>query len=65
TSDVHNHKAVHYTTWVMWFCAGEDFCHTLHIMDSRGESVVVNKKCTDHTECSPHRVGCLSIDTQT
>ncbi|KAJ4440220.1 hypothetical protein ANN_08359 [Periplaneta americana] len=44
---------------------GEDFCHTLHIMDSRGESVVVNKKCADSSECSPQRVGCLSIDTQT
>lgn len=47
------------------FSAGEDFCHTLHIMDSRGESVVVNKKCADRSECSPQRVGCLSIDTQT
>ena len=52
-------------TWVMCFSVGEDFCHTLHIMDSRGESVVVNKKCADQSECSPQRVGCLSIDTQT
>ena len=52
-------------TWVMWFSAGEDFCHTLHIMDSKGESVVVNKKCADESECSPQLVGCLSIDTQT
>ncbi|XP_063220550.1 ly6/PLAUR domain-containing protein 6B-like [Bacillus rossius redtenbacheri] len=43
---------------------GEDFCHTLHIMDSRGHSVIVNKKCTDRSECSPKRVGCLDIDTQ-
>jgi hypothetical protein len=49
----------------MWFSVGEDFCQTLHIMDSRGESVLVNKKCANQTECSPQRVGCLSIDTQT
>ncbi|XP_066995147.1 ly6/PLAUR domain-containing protein 6 isoform X2 [Anabrus simplex] len=43
---------------------GEEFCHTLHIMDSHGESVIVNKKCADQYECSPQRVGCLDIDSQ-
>nr|CAD7611288.1 unnamed protein product [Timema genevievae] len=42
----------------------KDFCHTLHVMDSRGQSVVVNKKCANSSECSPQRVGCVSIDTQ-
>uniref|UniRef100_A0A1B6KVG6 UPAR/Ly6 domain-containing protein n=1 Tax=Graphocephala atropunctata TaxID=36148 RepID=A0A1B6KVG6_9HEMI len=44
---------------------GENFCHTLHIMDSTGASVVVNKKCADSTECLPQAVGCVSIDSQT
>ncbi|KAL1122318.1 hypothetical protein AAG570_003723 [Ranatra chinensis] len=44
---------------------GEDFCHTLHIMDSTGASVVVNKKCADTTECWPLGVGCVLVDTQT
>ncbi|XP_039277066.1 ly6/PLAUR domain-containing protein 6B [Nilaparvata lugens] len=44
---------------------GHNFCHTLHIMDSRGASVIVNKKCSDSTECWPHSVGCMHIDTQT
>ncbi|BES94257.1 Hypothetical protein NTJ_07066 [Nesidiocoris tenuis] len=44
---------------------GEDFCHTLHIMDSTGASVVVNKKCADSTECWPLGVGCVIVDTQT
>ncbi|XP_073977671.1 ly6/PLAUR domain-containing protein 6B-like [Rhodnius prolixus] len=44
---------------------GEDFCHTLHIMDSKGASVVVNKKCADSTECWPLGVGCVLVDTQT
>ncbi|XP_046387584.1 uncharacterized protein LOC124157123, partial [Ischnura elegans] len=43
---------------------GEWFCHTLHIMDSRGESVVVHKKCADDIECSSQGVGCLQIDAQ-
>ncbi|KAK7874552.1 hypothetical protein R5R35_013125 [Gryllus longicercus] len=43
---------------------GQEFCHTLHIMDSRGESVVVNKKCSDRVECSAQNVGCLDIDSQ-
>ncbi|XP_046675082.1 ly6/PLAUR domain-containing protein 6-like [Homalodisca vitripennis] len=44
---------------------GENFCHTLHIMDSTGASVVVNKKCADSRECLPQGVGCVSIDSQT
>ncbi|KAI5748773.1 hypothetical protein M8J76_001813 [Diaphorina citri] len=44
---------------------GQDFCHTLHIMDSTGASVVVNKKCANSTECWPLGVGCLHIDAQT
>ncbi|KAF6210960.1 hypothetical protein GE061_014073 [Apolygus lucorum] len=45
--------------------AGEDFCHTLHIMDSTGASVIVNKKCADASECWPLGVGCVLVDTQT
>lgn len=44
---------------------GENFCHTLHIMDSTGASVVVNKKCADSAECVPQGVGCVTIDSQT
>ncbi|XP_052119506.1 uncharacterized protein LOC113212619 [Frankliniella occidentalis] len=44
---------------------GEDFCHTLHIVDSRGQSVLVNKKCAVASECDPAVLGCLHIDTQT
>lgn len=44
---------------------GEDFCHTLHIVDSRGHSVLVNKKCAEASECDPGVLGCLHIDTQT
>lgn len=47
------------------FFAGEDFCHTLHIVDSRGQSVLVNKKCAEASECDPAVLGCLHIDTQT
>ncbi|XP_049954785.1 ly6/PLAUR domain-containing protein 6B-like [Schistocerca serialis cubense] len=43
---------------------GDEFCHTLHVMDSHGESVVVNKKCANGTECTPQRVGCVVIDAQ-
>ncbi|XP_017779411.1 PREDICTED: ly6/PLAUR domain-containing protein 6B-like [Nicrophorus vespilloides] len=43
---------------------GETFCHTLHIMDSRGTSVLVNKKCTTEAECQQNKVGCVEIDTQ-
>lgn len=42
-----------------------DYCQTLHIMDSTGTSVIVNKKCANRTECQPSTVGCLSIDRQT
>jgi len=43
---------------------GELFCHTLHIMDSHGGSVIVHKKCAGPEECSPATVGCLDIDSQ-
>lgn len=42
-----------------------DYCQTLHIMDSTGSSVIVNKKCANRTECHPSTVGCLRIDRQT
>ncbi|CAG9769990.1 unnamed protein product [Ceutorhynchus assimilis] len=44
---------------------GETFCHTLHIMDSKGTSVLVNKKCTTEKECQRNKVGCVEIDAQT
>lgn len=44
---------------------GETFCHTLHIMDSKGTSVLVNKKCTTEKECQRTKVGCVEIDMQT
>nr|XP_023018773.1 uncharacterized protein LOC111507662 [Leptinotarsa decemlineata] len=44
---------------------GETFCHTLHIMDSKGTSVLVNKKCTTDKECQRNKVGCVEIDAQT
>jgi hypothetical protein len=44
--------------------AGETFCHTLHIMDSKGTSVLVNKKCTTDKECQRNKVGCVEIDSQ-
>ncbi|KAL3270455.1 hypothetical protein HHI36_021002 [Cryptolaemus montrouzieri] len=43
---------------------GETFCHTLHIMDSQGNSVLVNKKCTSDKECQRTKVGCVEIDSQ-
>lgn len=43
---------------------GETFCHTLHIMDSNGQSVLVNKKCTTDKECQRTKVGCVEIDSQ-
>ncbi|XP_018561731.1 ly6/PLAUR domain-containing protein 6-like [Anoplophora glabripennis] len=43
---------------------GETFCHTLHIMDSKGTSVLVNKKCTTEKECQRNKVGCVEIDSQ-
>lgn len=33
-------------------------------MDSRGTSVLVNKKCTTERECQRSKVGCVEIDTQ-
>lgn len=44
--------------------SGETFCHTLHIMDSKGASVLVNKKCTSEKECQRTKVGCVQIDAQ-
>lgn len=46
------------------FFTGNDFCYTLHIMDSSGASVVVNKKCANSSECWSSNIGCLKIDTQ-
>ncbi|XP_063924436.1 ly6/PLAUR domain-containing protein 6B-like [Zophobas morio] len=43
---------------------GETFCHTLHIMDSKGTSVLVNKKCTTDKECQRTKVGCVEVDSQ-
>ncbi|XP_045469068.1 uncharacterized protein LOC123676855 [Harmonia axyridis] len=43
---------------------GETFCHTLHVMDSKGNSVLVNKKCTTDRECQRSKVGCVDIDSQ-
>lgn len=47
------------------FYAGNDFCYTLHIMDSTGASVIVNKKCANSSECWESGVGCLKVDSQT
>ncbi|XP_066261802.1 ly6/PLAUR domain-containing protein 6B-like [Euwallacea similis] len=44
---------------------GETFCHTLHIMNSKGTSVLVNKKCTTEKECQRNKVGCVDVDSQT
>ena len=44
--------------------AGTEFCKTLHIMDSTGNSVVVNKHCAFAEECRPDLVGCLEEDRQ-
>ncbi|XP_011495038.1 PREDICTED: uncharacterized protein LOC105359962 [Ceratosolen solmsi marchali] len=43
---------------------GRDFCRSLHILDSRGQSVLVSKSCVSKIECSPASVGCVPIDTQ-
>ncbi|KAJ8686580.1 hypothetical protein QAD02_022374, partial [Eretmocerus hayati] len=43
---------------------GGDFCRSLHILDSRGQSVLVSKSCVSKIECSPASVGCVPIDTQ-
>ncbi|KAJ8950786.1 hypothetical protein NQ318_011280 [Aromia moschata] len=34
-------------------------------MDSKGTSVLVNKKCTTDKECQRNKVGCVEIDSQT
>lgn len=34
-------------------------------MDSKGTSVLVNKKCTSEKECQRTKVGCVEIDMQT
>ncbi|KAF0299539.1 Ly6/PLAUR domain-containing protein 6 [Amphibalanus amphitrite] len=44
--------------------AGTTFCRTLHIMDTRGNSVVVNKHCATEDQCRDDRVGCLQQDHQ-
>ncbi|XP_043206529.1 ly6/PLAUR domain-containing protein 6B-like [Amphibalanus amphitrite] len=43
---------------------GTEFCRTLHIMDSVGDSVVVNKHCAFADQCRPDLVGCLEQDRQ-
>ncbi|XP_076763695.1 uncharacterized protein LOC143431074 [Xylocopa sonorina] len=43
---------------------GRDFCRSLHILDSRGNSVLVSKSCASSSECGPASVGCIPVDTQ-
>ncbi|XP_015595679.1 ly6/PLAUR domain-containing protein 6B [Cephus cinctus] len=43
---------------------GRDFCRSLHILDSRGNSVLVSKSCASSEECGPASVGCVPVDTQ-
>ncbi|XP_018364734.1 PREDICTED: uncharacterized protein LOC108762298 [Trachymyrmex cornetzi] len=43
---------------------GRDFCRSLHILDSRGNSVLVSKSCANSEECGPASVGCIPVDTQ-
>ncbi|KYM80903.1 hypothetical protein ALC53_08650 [Atta colombica] len=43
---------------------GRDFCRSLHILDSRGNSVLVSKSCASNEECGPASVGCIPMDTQ-
>ncbi|CAK9801389.1 Ly6/PLAUR domain-containing protein 6B [Anthophora plagiata] len=43
---------------------GRDFCRSLHILDSRGNSVLVSKSCASSAECGPASVGCIPVDTQ-
>ncbi|XP_050591882.1 uncharacterized protein LOC126922951 isoform X2 [Bombus affinis] len=43
---------------------GRDFCRSLHILDSRGNSVLVSKSCVSSAECGPASVGCIPVDTQ-
>ncbi|KAK6634876.1 hypothetical protein RUM44_000123 [Polyplax serrata] len=33
-------------------------------MDPKGKSILVNKKCANETECTPHSIGCYHIDNQ-
>ncbi|XP_043599377.1 uncharacterized protein LOC122575054 isoform X1 [Bombus pyrosoma] len=44
--------------------SGRDFCRSLHILDSRGNSVLVSKSCVSSAECGPASVGCIPVDTQ-
>ncbi|XP_078035149.1 uncharacterized protein LOC144469102 [Augochlora pura] len=44
--------------------AGRDFCRSLHILDSKGNSVLVSKSCASSEECGPASVGCVPVDTQ-
>ncbi|XP_015439195.1 PREDICTED: uncharacterized protein LOC107194143 [Dufourea novaeangliae] len=44
--------------------AGRDFCRSLHILDSKGNSVLVSKSCASNDECGPASVGCIPVDTQ-
>ncbi|XP_031832734.1 uncharacterized protein LOC116427029 [Nomia melanderi] len=44
--------------------AGRDFCRSLHILDSKGNSVLVSKSCASSEECGPASVGCIPVDTQ-
>ncbi|XP_033298979.1 uncharacterized protein LOC117205040 isoform X1 [Bombus bifarius] len=41
-----------------------DFCRSLHILDSLGNSVLVSKSCVSSAECGPASVGCIPVDTQ-
>ncbi|XP_043279549.1 ly6/PLAUR domain-containing protein 6-like [Venturia canescens] len=43
---------------------GRDFCRSLHILDSRGNSVLVSKSCASSSECGAASVGCIPVDTQ-
>ncbi|XP_015115840.1 ly6/PLAUR domain-containing protein 6B [Diachasma alloeum] len=43
---------------------GRVFCRSLHILDSRGNSVLVSKSCASSAECGPASVGCVPVDTQ-
>lgn len=43
---------------------GRDFCRSLHILDSKGNSVLVSKSCASSAECGPSSVGCIPVDTQ-
>ena len=49
---------------VVLFFKGTEYCRTLHIMDSRGISVMVEKHCAAAAECEEHNVGCLPMDGQ-